>query len=61
MFILTVGALFLYVLFKETSQLLFFDRAIGVSLIVGIPASMIWRAVKGDKSVPAPHTTIYKD
>ena len=35
--------------------------SIGVSLIVGIPASMIWRAVKGDKSVPAPHTTIYKD
>ena len=35
--------------------------SIAVSLIVGIPASMIWRAVKGDKSVPAPHTTIYKD
>lgn len=32
-----------------------------VSLVVGIPASMIWRAVKGDKSVPAPNTTIYKN
>ncbi len=35
--------------------------SIGVSLIVGIPASMVWRGIKGDNSVPAPHTTIYKD
>mgnify|MGYP000016649549 FL=1 len=35
--------------------------SIAVSLVVGIPASMIWRAVKGDKSVPAPNTTIYKN
>lgn len=35
--------------------------SIAVSLIVGVPASMIWRKVKGDKSVPAPHTTIYKN
>lgn len=34
--------------------------SIAVSLVVGIPASMIWRAVKGDKSEPAPNTTIYK-
>lgn len=32
-----------------------------VSLVVGIPASMIWRKVKGDTSVPAAHTTIYKN
>lgn len=31
-----------------------------VSLAVGIPASMIWRKVKGDTSVPAANTTIYK-
>ena len=35
--------------------------SIGVSLVVGIPASMIWRSLKGDKSVPGPHTTIYKN
>ena len=35
--------------------------SIVVSLVVGIPASMIWRAVKHDKSVPPAHTTIYKD
>ena len=35
--------------------------SIAVSLVVGIPASMIGRAVKGDKSVPAPNTTIYKN
>lgn len=31
-----------------------------VSLIVGIPASMIWRAVKKDQTVPAADTTVYK-
>ena len=35
--------------------------SIAVSLVVGIPASMIWRTVKGDHSMPAPNTTIYKD
>ncbi len=35
--------------------------SIAVSLVVGIPASLIWRKVKKDTSVPAPHTTIYKD
>ena len=35
--------------------------SIAVSLVVGIPASLIYRKVKGDKSVPAPHTTIYKN
>jgi len=35
--------------------------SIGVSLIVGVPASAIWRSVKGDRSVPAPHTTIFKN
>lgn len=35
--------------------------SIAVSLVVGIPASMIWRSVKGDHSKPAPHTTIYRD
>ena len=30
-----------------------------VSLVVGIPASIIWRNIKGDKSQPAPNTTIY--
>lgn len=35
--------------------------SIMVSLAVGIPASMIYRKVKGDTSVPAPYTTIYKD
>ncbi len=33
--------------------------SITVSLVVGIPASIIWRKVKGDTSVPAPNTTIY--
>ena len=33
--------------------------SIAVSLAVGIPASIIWRKVKKDTSVPAPHTTIY--
>lgn len=33
--------------------------SIAVSLVVGVPASMIWRKVKGDTTVPAPHTTIY--
>ena len=35
--------------------------SIAVSLVVGIPASIIWRKVKGDKSKPAQYTTIYKD
>lgn len=35
--------------------------SIAVSLVVGIPASLIWRKMKGDRSVPAPHTTIYRD
>ena len=35
--------------------------SIGVSLVVGIPASMIYRKVKGDTSLPAPDTTIYKN
>ncbi|MDO5755754.1 MAG: sodium:solute symporter [Tissierellia bacterium] len=33
--------------------------SIVVSLIVGIPASMIWRKVKDDDSMPDPNTTIY--
>ena len=35
--------------------------SIAVSLVVGIPASIIWRKVKGDNSKPAPFTTIYKN
>lgn len=35
--------------------------SIAVSLVVGIPASLIWRKVKGDASVPAPFTTVYKN
>ena len=35
--------------------------SIAVSLVVGIPASIIWRKIKGDKSQPAAHTTIYKE
>ena len=35
--------------------------SIAVSLIVGIPASMIWTAVTGKKTQIDPHTTIYKD
>ena len=35
--------------------------SIAVSLVVGIPASLIWRSVKKDKSIPAPNTTIYKN
>ena len=34
--------------------------SIAVSLVIGIPASMIWRKVKGDNSKPAPNTTIYQ-
>lgn len=34
--------------------------SIAVSLVVGIPASMIWRKVKNDYSVPALNTTIFK-
>lgn len=34
--------------------------SITVSLLVGIPASMIWRKVKGDTSVPPEFTTVYK-
>ena len=33
--------------------------SIAISLVVGIPASIIWRKVKGDKSQPAPNTTIF--
>lgn len=33
--------------------------SIVVSLVVGIPASMIWSAVKGQKTVPPENTTIY--
>ena len=33
--------------------------SIVVSLVIGIPASIIWRKVKGDTSVPAANTTIY--
>lgn len=35
--------------------------SIAVSLVVGIPASLIWRRVKGDTSVPAENTTIYRE
>lgn len=35
--------------------------SIAVSLVVGIPASIIWRKVKGDNSLPAPNTTIFKN
>ena len=35
--------------------------SIAVSLVIGIPASIIWRKAKGDNSVPAPNTTIYKN
>ena len=34
--------------------------SIAVSLLVGIPASWIWRKIKGDTSVPDANTTIYK-
>ena len=35
--------------------------SIVVSLVVGLPASIISRKVKGDTSVPAQYTTIYKN
>ncbi len=35
--------------------------ALAVSLVVGMPASLIYSKVTGKVSVPAPHTTIYKD
>lgn len=35
--------------------------SIAVSLAVGIPASLVYRKIKGDTSVPAPNTTIYKN
>lgn len=35
--------------------------SIAVSLVVGIPASLIWSKIKKQKSIPAPNTTIYKD
>lgn len=35
--------------------------SIVVSLVIGIPASIIYRKVKGDTSVPAANTTIYKN
>ena len=34
--------------------------SIAVSLAVGIPASLIWRNIKKDTSVPESNTTIYK-
>lgn len=34
--------------------------SIAVSLVVGIPASLLWRKLKGDDTVPAANTTIYK-
>lgn len=34
--------------------------SIAVSLVVGIPASILWSKIKGDDFVPAPNTTIYK-
>lgn len=33
--------------------------SIVVSLVVGIPASLIWRSIKGDHSAPDANTTIY--
>ena len=33
--------------------------SIVVSLVVGIPASLIWRSIKGDHSTPDANTTIY--
>lgn len=33
--------------------------SIAVSLVVGVPASIIWRKIKGDNSKQAPNTTIY--
>ncbi len=33
--------------------------SIAVSLVVGIPASFLWRKAKGDDSQPDPNTTIY--
>ena len=35
--------------------------SIVVSLVVGIPASLIWRKVKGDKAGPPLNTTIFKN
>ncbi|MGN0995063.1 MAG: sodium:solute symporter [Butyricicoccus sp.] len=35
--------------------------SIAVSLVVGIPASLIWRKIKGDNTQPAPFTTIYRN
>ena len=35
--------------------------SIAVSLVVGIPASLIWRKIKGDNTQPAPYTTIYRN
>lgn len=34
--------------------------SISISLVVGIPASLIWRKINGDHSVPAINTTIFK-
>lgn len=33
--------------------------SIVVSIVVGVPASAIWRKISGDQSSPAPNTTIY--
>lgn len=35
--------------------------SLAVSLAVGIPASLIWSRIKGQKKLPAPHTTIYRE
>lgn len=35
--------------------------SLAVSLVVGVPASLIWRAIKGKKALPPPHTTIYQE
>lgn len=35
--------------------------SLAVSLVVGIPASMIWSKIKGHRELPAPNTTIYKE
>ena len=35
--------------------------SIAVSLVVGIPASLIWRKIRGDNTQPAPYTTIYRN
>lgn len=34
--------------------------SIAVSLVVGIPASLLWTKIKGERSEPLPNTTIFK-